>query len=53
MIKTNAKVKSSKRQPACRVVKPYKLGKGDLISLDVVSRQAASKFSSCEMPMPE
>ena len=44
MIKTKVKVKGSKRQPACKVLPPYKLGKGDLISLDAVSRQAVKQI---------
>ena len=44
MIKTNVKVKGSKRQPACKVLPPYKLGKVDLISLDAVSRQAVKQI---------
>jgi len=44
MIKTKVKVKGNKRQPACKVLPPYKLGKGDLISLDAISRQAVKQI---------
>jgi hypothetical protein len=44
MIKTKVKVKGSKHLPACQVLPPYKLGRGDLISLDDVSRQAVKQI---------
>ena len=46
MIKTKVKVKCSKRQPACEVLPPYRLGKGDVISLDSASCQAIKQIFS-------
>jgi hypothetical protein len=46
MIKTKVKVKANRRQSTGVVLPPYKLGKGDVISLDAASCQAIKQIFS-------